>query len=342
MPEVWATTDFSEMPNTRAIAALLRPCAMSARTSRRRVLSRSTASSRRASIAVITSGSSATPPSATRRRSAAEARGVGDPLLEQVADRRRPFTEQLGGVLAVDVVRQHHHRGARLLGADPLGGPQPVVGAGRWHAQVGEHQVWAGPGAGGDDLVGVGDGGDDLDPLALRTSVRPSRSRASSSPITTRTGAPPRAGCRDRAGCRAEPSLRGRSPGRSSPAGRCRSARRRRRHRRRPGRAGSARTVRGRSPAERPTRASRRSSPPRRRRGRRCSRPTQAGRDSTSASISTSTGSGLRAARSRTAAASPRSSSNAGITPWTIRRQLVDRLVDAAAQRVPPVRPRRR
>ena len=37
MPEVWATTDFSEMPNTRAMPALLRPCAMSARTSRRRV-----------------------------------------------------------------------------------------------------------------------------------------------------------------------------------------------------------------------------------------------------------------------------------------------------------------
>ena len=67
---------------------------------------------------------------------------------------------------------------------------------------------------------------------------------------------------------------------------------------------------------------------------------TDAGRSrSTSASISTSTGSGLRAARSRTAALSPRSSSNAGITPWDDPAELVDRLVDAAAQRVPLVRP---
>jgi len=156
MPEVWATTDFSEMPNTPGdarVAAALRDEREDLAAAGAELLHGVVAAGehRRDHLRVECDAVLCHPAEIP-----AEARGVGDPLLEQVADRRRPLTEQLGGALAVDVVRQHHHRGARLLGTDPLGGPQPVVDVGRWHAQVGEHQVGAGPGAGGHDLVGVG------------------------------------------------------------------------------------------------------------------------------------------------------------------------------------------
>ena len=52
---------------------------------------------------------------------------LGDPLLEQVPEPGDAVGEQVERVVRLDVLRQHHHAGARVLGADPLGGVDALV-----------------------------------------------------------------------------------------------------------------------------------------------------------------------------------------------------------------------
>ena len=100
------------------MAALERPSAISASTSRSRAVSRSSGSSwRPGQIVATTSGSSTVPPAATRRTASTNSRDVGDPVLEQVADRALAAGQQLAGVELLDVLRQHQHREARAAAA---------------------------------------------------------------------------------------------------------------------------------------------------------------------------------------------------------------------------------
>jgi hypothetical protein len=66
---------------------------------------------------------------------------VADALLEQIAQTGHAVDEQLERVVLLDVLRQHHHPHVRVLGADPLGGLDALIGVRGWHPDVGEHGV---------------------------------------------------------------------------------------------------------------------------------------------------------------------------------------------------------
>src|SRR3954447_1218913 len=67
---------------------------------------------------------------------------VGDPFLEQVSARGRLVGQQPVRVSGLEVLAQHQNCDARVGGANPGGGDQPLVAVGRWHADVDDRDVW--------------------------------------------------------------------------------------------------------------------------------------------------------------------------------------------------------
>ena len=66
---------------------------------------------------------------------------VGDPVLEQVAHAGRAGAQQPGRIHGLDVLRQHQHRGARMGPAQLDRGPQPFIGPGGRHPDIGDDHV---------------------------------------------------------------------------------------------------------------------------------------------------------------------------------------------------------
>ena len=92
---------------------------------------------------------------------------VGDPVLEQVADRALAAGQQLAGVELLDVLREHQHREARPARAHRDRGAQPLVGERRRHPHVEDGAVHVGVGQRDVELDRVVDRVDDLEARAL-------------------------------------------------------------------------------------------------------------------------------------------------------------------------------
>ena len=67
--------------------------------------------------------------------------GVGDPLLQQVAAPVGAFVEQRERVGGLGVLAEHDDADFRMRLPQRAGGPDALVGSGRRHADVGEHDV---------------------------------------------------------------------------------------------------------------------------------------------------------------------------------------------------------
>ena len=72
---------------------------------------------------------------------AGELRDVGHAVFEQVADTGRRVVKQLDRLPRLHVLGQDQDANAGMLGADPLRREEPVVGVGRRHPDVGDHNV---------------------------------------------------------------------------------------------------------------------------------------------------------------------------------------------------------
>ena len=66
---------------------------------------------------------------------------VGDAVLEQVAGALRRLRQQLERVGLLDVLGEHEHADAGVVGADPVRRAQPLVGVRRRHAHVDDGDV---------------------------------------------------------------------------------------------------------------------------------------------------------------------------------------------------------
>ena len=88
---------------------------------------------------------------------------LGDPVLEQVADAAGLDRQQFGGVALLDVLGQHQDGDRRVLAPDDQRRPDALVGVGRRHPDVDDHQVGALLADGPQQLLGVGHGRDDLE-----------------------------------------------------------------------------------------------------------------------------------------------------------------------------------
>lgn len=64
--------------------------------------------------------------------------GVGDAILEEVADAAGPVRRQREDVVGLDVLGEHEDADFGMLGSDGVGGTEPFVGVRRGHADV-EH-----------------------------------------------------------------------------------------------------------------------------------------------------------------------------------------------------------
>ena len=137
------STARSLMNSVFAMVALLRPWPWSARTSR----SRSVSPSKR-----TVAGSTGEQRLDHQRVEGRPAAGhlvqradqlvqIADPLLEQVAQPGHAVGQQVEGVVLLDVLREDHDADAGMLGADPLGRLDALVGVRRRHPDVGEHRV---------------------------------------------------------------------------------------------------------------------------------------------------------------------------------------------------------
>ena len=91
---------------------------------RREPVERLVAAARAITVAT-TSGSRTVPPASDPSYAVDELRDVGDPVLEQVADRPLAAGQQLAGVELLDVLRQHHDREPRPRGADAIAARRP-------------------------------------------------------------------------------------------------------------------------------------------------------------------------------------------------------------------------
>ena len=118
---------------------------------------------------------------------------VGDPVLEQVADRTLAAGQQLAGVELLDVLRQHQHREPGPLRAHGDRGAQPLVGERRRHPYVEDRAVDVGVEQRLVELDGVVDRRATTKPEPSSSWIRPARRRALSSARTRRSGrtAPP-------------------------------------------------------------------------------------------------------------------------------------------------------
>ena len=66
---------------------------------------------------------------------------LGEPLLEQVGPALGPAVEQAQRVAGLDVLRQNDDADIWVAGAQFGCRPDPLVGAGRRHADVGQHDI---------------------------------------------------------------------------------------------------------------------------------------------------------------------------------------------------------
>ena len=161
-------TAFSVTNSAAAIAAFDRPSAISASTSRSRGVSRSTR-------LVAAPGHDRGDHLGVEDRAAGgdaayavdELGDVGDPVLEQVADRALAAGEQLAGVEVLDVLREHHHREAGSGRAGRDRGPQALVGVRRRQAYVDHGGLGVGVLAARGEVGGVVDRGQDREAVRL-------------------------------------------------------------------------------------------------------------------------------------------------------------------------------
>ena len=153
---------FSTAPSVttsfRAIAAFVRPSAISPSTSRSRGVN-------------VASGSRPTPGEQLGHDLRVEHRPAGghplqrvgkiieraDAILEEVADAASPVGEQIAGVGLLDVLREHEHGRAWHLAAGLDRGPQALVGVRRRHPHVDDRDVRAVLDDGGHQRVAVPD-----------------------------------------------------------------------------------------------------------------------------------------------------------------------------------------
>ena len=66
---------------------------------------------------------------------------VRDALLEQVSPALRPVLEEAQGIGGLGVLAQHDDTQARVQGAQLIGGTYTLIGPGRRHSDVGDHDV---------------------------------------------------------------------------------------------------------------------------------------------------------------------------------------------------------
>ena len=147
MFEMCFSTAPSVTTSSRAIAALVRPWAISSSVSRSRAVSASIACGRRPRAVAVAH---------QRADDLAVERGAaaGDPadrvderphlahaLLEQVADAALARCQQLAGVGRLDVLGEHQHGQLRLAAARLERGPDPLVGERRRQAHVADREV---------------------------------------------------------------------------------------------------------------------------------------------------------------------------------------------------------
>ena len=143
MPVTWRSTAGTVTNNWAAIPLLECPSAISASTSCSRGVSSSSA------LWVRTRPIIRGDDVRVQRRSAIrdaphgidEQVGVRHLLLEQVAGALGAGGDEIEGVLVVQELGEHEHADLRMGGADRERRLQPVIGVGRWHLDVGEHQV---------------------------------------------------------------------------------------------------------------------------------------------------------------------------------------------------------
>ena len=66
---------------------------------------------------------------------------VGDAFLQEVGPTLRAFVEELERVARLDVLAEHDDTDGGVGHAERLGRPHALVGAGRWHPDVGDHDI---------------------------------------------------------------------------------------------------------------------------------------------------------------------------------------------------------
>ena len=139
------STARSERPSAAATEALLRPWAISARTSLSRGVRNCSGRVGPAGAGVdqrlTTLGSITDPPAATSRTARDELVDVGHALLQEVGAPLGSAVEQLERVAGLDVLAEHDDAELGMRLAQLRGGAHTFVGAGRGHADVGEHDV---------------------------------------------------------------------------------------------------------------------------------------------------------------------------------------------------------
>jgi hypothetical protein len=147
------------------MAALDLPSAISASTSRSRAVSDSISAVRRLPRQLgdhlgVEGGAAGGDPG----QRLGELGGVGDAVLEQIADARGARGQQPGREPGLDVLGEEQHAGAGVLPADVDRGPQAFVAVGGRHPDIDDGDVGPVLGDGGAQRVGVRDGGADLVP----------------------------------------------------------------------------------------------------------------------------------------------------------------------------------
>ena len=173
--EMCASTVFGDRYIRSPIAALERPSAISASTSRSRSVSSSSGprarlrATRRDTIVGIDHALAlADPP-----QRVGEHGDVGHALLEQVARALGHVLQQPHRVVRLEVVREHEHADLRVAAADLLGGDEPVVGVGRRHADVHDGDVRAPRIDHPQQRVGIAAAPDDLEAGVLEQPREP-------------------------------------------------------------------------------------------------------------------------------------------------------------------------
>ena len=150
-----------------AIAALLRPSAISVSTSRSLGVSSESGSSwrRRPISCAIDLRIEGRPAVGDPAHGLDELADVGDALLQEVADADSAGCEQVARVALLDVLREHEDRRLGDAGARLDRGAQALVGVGRGHANVDDREIGAVTLDGDEERIAVPDALDDLDLL---------------------------------------------------------------------------------------------------------------------------------------------------------------------------------
>ena len=146
--------------------ALLRPSAISASTSLSRGVRKSSGDcgrARAATSASTTRGSITEPPLATASMRAPQHVDVGHALLQEVGASVGAVLEQRERVVGLDVLAEHHDADVRVRRPDEVRGAHALVGPGRRHPDVGDHDIGRIGLDAGDQRVEILVRGDDLE-----------------------------------------------------------------------------------------------------------------------------------------------------------------------------------